>query len=501
MKLNIILNAISANYQCKIINPKQINSEITGVEILNPQKKPTIYNPDFIYIDSAGVSYSLPPLLLTDSQPADIHDFTTIIVTKSDSLIDVQNLIMNLLAQENQQTLKLSDLSLMAIKSPSLQEIVNAASEVFQDPLIIVDNTYKVISSSTNYDVADPLWKRIISDGYAPYSLVVEMNKIVTDSNPHDQLAPFYVKRDLSPVHELAIKLTFDQRDIGYIVVFSKPTKIGPQHLSTLPKVAKIIAEVVIKTPNFQKMYGDMRNRILESMLDNNDRQRITTLMQSANIKIPLQCTAIVIKLNPAITEQEIRYYAEQVKSAYPRSYYNHQKKMIYLILPISNTPEKLTAIKELATSLHLIVMVSETYSDFFDSPKFIDLCRQALDVAHTTNNEQAFAYSSKYVDYLVLSNVKNTNLLKFIEDSYIASLAQYDLKNRTELLRTLTSYFTNNRSLKDTAQDLFIHRNTLTNRMAKISEVGNIDFNNATELFNLELSLKINKLLTNAPI
>lgn len=218
-----------------------------------PTREATQYLDGFIYIDLENTQDNLPPIIITSHMPK-THTVQTVILVSSDELIDVQNFLMNLLAQENQQALKLTELSLLAVKSASLQQIINATYELLNDPIIVVDNAYKVISSSTNYAVSDPLWKKIIIDSYAPYSLLIEMNRIVTNSNPDDRLAPFYVKCGLSPVHKLAIKLIFDNHDIGYIVMFNKPTEIGPQHWSMLPKIANILSEVISKTPKFREM-------------------------------------------------------------------------------------------------------------------------------------------------------------------------------------------------------------------------------------------------------
>ena len=76
--------------------------------------------------------------------------------------------------------------------------------------------------------------------------------------------------------------------------------------------------------------------------------------------------------------------------------------------------------------------------------------------------------------------------------DIRIQCLQKYDDLNKTELVPTLIQYFKCNRELKDTANSLFIHRNTLTKRIERIESLVAIDFNNADEMFKLEYSFRI---------
>ncbi|CAN3132160.1 helix-turn-helix domain-containing protein [Mycobacterium sp. smrl_JER01] len=50
--------------------------------------------------------------------------------------------------------------------------------------------------------------------------------------------------------------------------------------------------------------------------------------------------------------------------------------------------------------------------------------------------------------------------------------IARYDLRYGTELSHTLDTYISNGRSMTDTAEKLFIHRNTLRQRLARIEDV-----------------------------
>ncbi|HEY6761623.1 MAG TPA: helix-turn-helix domain-containing protein [Baekduia sp.] len=75
-----------------------------------------------------------------------------------------------------------------------------------------------------------------------------------------------------------------------------------------------------------------------------------------------------------------------------------------------------------------------------------------------------------------------------------IATLAAYDARRRTELLRTLERHLGDRGALAATARALYIHTNTLRQRLDRIEALTDLDL--ATEdLLSLELALKLARL------
>ncbi|MEM5590866.1 helix-turn-helix domain-containing protein [Niallia circulans] len=56
-----------------------------------------------------------------------------------------------------------------------------------------------------------------------------------------------------------------------------------------------------------------------------------------------------------------------------------------------------------------------------------------------------------------------------------IGKLIQYDKENDSDLVKTLFYYLTSNGSLKETANQLYIHRNSVKYRIDRIKEIADI--------------------------
>ena len=83
------------------------------------------------------------------------------------------------------------------------------------------------------------------------------------------------------------------------------------------------------------------------------------------------------------------------------------------------------------------------------------------------------------------------------VRDRYsvaVETIAEYDRVKRTSLLRTL-SVFLDLRNRNEVARALFIHRNTLAQRLARIGTLTGLDLSDSDEWFPLQLALRIHQV------
>jgi purine catabolism regulator len=78
-----------------------------------------------------------------------------------------------------------------------------------------------------------------------------------------------------------------------------------------------------------------------------------------------------------------------------------------------------------------------------------------------------------------------------------LEEISEYDFRNGTEYLKTLKVYFECNRNIEQTADLLFIHKNTAFYRVKRLQELFSIDFQNCVQTAMLICSLLMNDELT----
>jgi DNA-binding PucR family transcriptional regulator len=127
-------------------------------------------------------------------------------------------------------------------------------------------------------------------------------------------------------------------------------------------------------------------------------------------------------------------------------------------------------------------------YKQAVQAHKFISL----------SSNEERVALFEELGSYTLLNDLKDPLTATLFVKKYLSPLLNYTEGKGTELLKTLRIYLYKNGNLKDTSEDLYIHRSTLNYRIEKIHDILKLDLENAEHRFNLMLAFKLYDLYFN---
>ena len=117
--------------------------------------------------------------------------------------------------------------------------------------------------------------------------------------------------------------------------------------------------------------------------------------------------------------------------------------------------------------------------------PAVADICRslqearQAVSLGRFHHPENGITCYEDLGVLKLLSHIRIEELDDFVQET-LGPLVAYDDANKTDYLRTLEIYFQENESLPQAAERMFIHANTLRNRLKKIQDVLGVDLNRA---------------------
>lgn len=95
----------------------------------------------------------------------------------------------------------------------------------------------------------------------------------------------------------------------------------------------------------------------------------------------------------------------------------------------------------------------------------------------------------------LLLSVDDPQELQRFCEET-LGAVLDYDERHDGELTRTLDAFFSNNGNLARTAEELCVHRNTLSYRLGRVSDITGVDLDDAETRLMLHLALKVRRVL-----
>ncbi|MGB7341727.1 MAG: helix-turn-helix domain-containing protein [Phototrophicaceae bacterium] len=177
----------------------------------------------------------------------------------------------------------------------------------------------------------------------------------------------------------------------------------------------------------------------------------------------------------------------------------------LYPIDKVENIPRVRTAIEELRQQLAMRTpsgLVAAGISRPAIGLRVLrDSYREAKDAVGIANELGDFEKTTFYGDlklYQLLLALKERNLDKmssFYQET-LGPLVEHDERKQSDLIRTLTGFFDANGNLAQAAKDLDVHRNTLVYRLDRISELTELDLNDADNRLILHLALKIQRVL-----
>lgn len=392
-----------------------------------------------------------------------------------------------------QQVKKLYD---HVIAQSSLQEVLALSEQILVNPVLIIDDSFKIIDYSKQIPIDDPIWKVNCEKGYCSYEFIKEVTKYKSVQEAPLSEKPFSVFCKQSNNLKIVSKIFIGKKLRGYIVVLECNRKV-PKHQF------KIISEI-------SKVIGHYLTHQITSYLNLEEKLIIDLIEKKIDLKNELEerkkaCGNVFSEDNYLLAikakESSIRKKNNskiqlQLAKLFPKSKQVIYKNYILVLISFRDAMLFDTSTRE---SLTLTLQKNELIGIISDH--FKDIKSLGVIFAHLSGSLEIGESIYKDRQYLEFSEMKFFNLLKKIDSnedilSYchtaIVTIYEYDQNHHTEYYHTLFVYLQNNKNIHDAAEALYIHRNTLKNRLKKIHELVNINLMDGEVSFQLFYSYKI---------
>lgn len=115
----------------------------------------------------------------------------------------------------------------------------------------------------------------------------------------------------------------------------------------------------------------------------------------------------------------------------------------------------------------------------------------QAMQLGQRLKFNQLVEFNSLGI-YQLLSHIEHLAPVQSFTQQIIGPLAEYDRRHRGSLVQTIDAYFNYHANVSQTAESLFIHRNTLLYRLERIQELTGQDIDQSDMRLALHLALRL---------
>jgi GAF domain-containing protein len=149
---------------------------------------------------------------------------------------------------------------------------------------------------------------------------------------------------------------------------------------------------------------------------------------------------------------------------------------------------------RQLGQANGAVIGVSELRELPDEGPSAYREARDAATIAHALLPDGGAIAYSQVGAYRYLVQIEADDAPRDRMRAAVDRLIEYDRRRRTSLLDTLERYLSERRSVIESARALYVHPNTLRQRLARIEELTDLDLDE-DDLLSLELAIKLARL------
>jgi purine catabolism regulator len=429
-----------------------------------------------------------------------------------DVLIQILESVLNEKQLDLQKTFEVHNrFSKLFLKGASMSDIAQTLASLIKGSVLILNSSYQPVG------ISESLKRRIKSDGYLEFiktalkAASFEENTLTSVSWDSNKSADIY------PVYVNGICKVF------ICVMDAASQSLHPFYMMPLEQASHIVAYEQMKQDALAEGEKRLRRQFFSDWLDNRlSREEIMNRVKTYSI-IDLEsylicvCAADPSPEGQLLTnlEQNARcerwlFQTEKFLEDYPRQPICEIKDYrLILILPILSGDNKTFDEKEyLEIFRNLQHRLTEenqmtTFSIGFSNP--VDQINKIPQAYHEAKETLEIGYSLQKKQFIHTYRTQQvTELIRSIPDnklhdfySYcLGELAFTDQPERLELLNTLDIFLNHESSIAETAKVMFLHRNTVQNRINRCEALLNISVKDPIDTLKIRIAMVIHRLI-----
>lgn len=448
-------------------------------------------------------------------QVADELGFPLLELPLSMSLAEIMNPVISSIAARQSFLLQRSSeihkaLTNEAISGGGLDPIIRCLGRLTQCPVACYDTKGAPLSSwlpSAIPGVKPAVLSKVeqlLASKLTGYEAL--QGELSSQKSPHTHQLPI----DEQAFHVTSFAIMSSDEFFGHISVV-QPTEafldlncIALEHACTVATLDFLKQKAVTQSRRIRSrdtlehiLFGDLKNSGTLEVISS------SKLSQAKNF----QCIIVTPdetlgEMNMPIVLNRIYKATQQIITAqYPLSLISEHTGQLIILLAANSAlyPDELhTKLYKSCEALHKSITVSMGIGSVVSSMVLVRKSYQdavtCLKIGRTVKGAGKLTYPYEVASYYLLENSQATEILDHACNPFISKLETYDQTHDSDLLKTLDQYLESDKNMTDTANELYIHRNTLANRLDKIADITGLDFGNRELLFNIRLAMRRKK-------
>lgn len=400
-------------------------------------------------------------------------------------------------------SLNLQELSRIIYGNRNLQHIVNHIAKMFDHPVNIVDSSFSVLTSSTNYEFFNEELKADNEKGHVPPEILKQVD-LTTQRRGKGLHEPILLKNPKWGFMHYLTPIVNNNFVIGYYSIYLHPDEsLSSAEYSFLGLVAAQIGTYMQKKDFYLSSRSNYYTALLSSVLNENTQLSADTERRFSAFGYTLKkekyifITQIVGELPKRVSLLGLCSILQKIIT---NSIYTIQNGEIIFLASFDQNSDDMEQIQDILHDRaeefsYIKIGTSAPFYKLSDAREHWHQARSAIETGSNYNPKEFFFMYDQYrLMHMIYVLNQSTDVSRFLLPQ-MKLLINYDNKNHTELLYTLFIYVHFVKNPSKACNILHIHRNTLYARIEKIRELTGFNLENMASITMILVSFAILRL------
>ena len=394
---------------------------------------------------------------------------------------------------------KLEILSSISKRNP-LQNIVDATARIMGNPIIVSNAAIQLLAYAGG-KAEDPIFNKMydnhkVYDGKTMEFFITKgfLEQLLQHDGP-----VLFEKAENLPHRRILSKIVINGNYVGSCGASEEGTSFGWD--AVLIMQTMVTALQIVLVADYRVMMPRGRESLLSQLLNGDITEKNTLEAWLKSIKWKPKryfCLCILGEVEPDILNARYSSLQQMTCNLYEKAYLCTYGSYLVVVGNNEDAERNMRCIqqfKKMADMLNVSAVISRNFTQMLMMHSQLVHSLNALEWVR-----QAYP-RGKWIDFddsYMKGVFRNIEAVESLCHPGIANLNERDKEEETEYIKTLSAFFDCGCNITKTAQILYLHRNTLSNRISKIESLTGIDFGNGRDVFNAQLSLMILEYMEN---
>ena len=395
---------------------------------------------------------------------------------------------------------EVADITREFLACRSADELMQVGYRCLENPILVTDSTQRIIRYTDPTFVSDPRYREIIELEYLPAGHPAAETTFWVDTPDNNSMV---LNEGISDLPSVMCKaLCVGNRVIGYLHVMQFRRDFTPMDGSAVDIMGNLMAIELHRHPEMQSRSREKQlEHFLRTVLDENEYSAEHIRRQQASLGMKLDgymYMAVALfrrrDLIPVVSFYDLGHMiAKELPNAVSILYHNSLVFLIRSDTEITDFDEQLRNVRPILEKYNMVLGISNRFFDIKLVRKNTFLARKSIQFGlRLQPSECVCCYKDYSIYYMIEFCMKNDERDTFCTPELIRLFDHTRDTGNDELLKTLRVYMKNDRNKTKTAEELFIHINTVKYRIGQLKNIMQVDLDNNENALKIMLSLKI---------